>query len=294
MDTAAQQALDDTEYEINSLNARVWNEFLAWTAHLTTSRKQGPHQLPAETSFKNNRAVMHELQVLMEQIAAYNVRAAATRDRKASFPNVSLDDLIAEEDVQPVSTEMSRPLLRRIIIVSRVRLHAFSHALYEQESCLTAAYFTLLIMAQSNSEILKEGKADTLCDPWSLARDLECLTLGTKAAMARLGMKVARQCVIPEFFPKVVVEEAEGGQPAGEGVVAILEQILNRDGEIVGEGDEDEKMEEKEGDGEDGDVEMHDGNEEDVEGHGSEGEADVGAERQTHITDYFTPLPKGF
>lgn len=290
MDTAAQQALDETEYEINSLNARVKNEFLAWTQHLTMSREEGPHQLSAETSFKNDRAVMHELQILMEQIAAYNVRAAATRDRSASFRNVSLADLIDEEEVQPVSTEMSRPLLRRIIIISRIRLHAFSRALYEQESYVTAGYFTLLIMAETTSEVLKEGKADELCDPWCLVRDVECLNLATKAKMARLGMKMARQRVIEEFFDKVVAEEAEDGPQADGGVDAVVEQLR----QIVGERNEDEKMEETGGEGEGGGVEMDEGNKEEGEEYKNESEAGVGAESQTHITDYFPQLPKGF
>ena len=210
-DVVLQGALSNLEREIQSLHGRLDHGLQRWTTHLTRARANGPHKLQRGTRIRTADDITRQMKALHEQIEAYNVRIRAIRERGVDHVEITIVQLVDPDDTAPSSTELASSFMRRLIVSARLALHVHSAGLRKLEDSITIAFGVVKRMATDITRTFEEARSSADTCLWGLRNDVEGMALMLKAAMGRMGMKMARQRIIYEFFAKLDLEGTAGG-----------------------------------------------------------------------------------
>lgn len=288
-DPDLQQSLSEFDKELWDLAARITNKHRAWEDHLTSSRPNGPHRLEHGTRIQTAEDIKRQAQALSEQIEAYNIRIRATCERGADHTEVAWADLLEPDEVRPISTEVASSFTRRIIISARLELCILTASLRKMEDVVSFAFVALTKMVRNISCIFQEWRGLSDACPVCLRQTAESKLILLKSSMAEVGMKMARQRVILEYFESMSSDS-----------LLLHSQIMARL-DVTSDLDHEEEPSGDEQDGDSGvlselrrladdrtrtDTSDAEANEE-AEGKGVKREL-----RQTCVTDYFSALAR--
>lgn len=196
-----QQTLDEFDQHLRKLTGRITTEQQAWEDHLTASRANGPHRLGHGTQIRSIPEAEREAAALSEQTEAYNTRIRAMRQRGIDHDEVDWTDLLDPDEGSPLGTEMASTFLRRIILSARLELNILAASLCKQEDVISFGFRSIGVLAASAAQIIARRRLFIGEEDSAFARGkAEFHILMLQASMAKVGMRMARQCVLPEFF----------------------------------------------------------------------------------------------
>lgn len=206
MDPDLQNALCSVAQDIERLVRRIADEQQAWITHLVQARADDIHKLHGDTRFRTADEMMQQLQAVYDQVQSFNYRASASHERGTNLPELEWTDVVPSDETLVLSTETASTMLRRAIISARLELTLQLAALTKVENAISLAFRVLARMADNISRNLHSRIHSPDSCRWCLWDDSTYMVNMLKSVMARLGMPLARQRMMDEYFdPPIAV-----------------------------------------------------------------------------------------